>query len=251
MEQDSDPAFSGMLIGADALEWLEARHVWSGRPERCACKVLLARHLRECDARRALKLTDDAEAGRADRDDMPSRPMLARLKLARADIDLSCAEFEHAEQGIADALCAFTDVGDAAGCGDAWALVRALCNRVGNTLRLAPPGGRVVVTVQDPGWVEVAVGEAGPGLPAQARATPQSTPGAGLASNGRLGLTIVARVARQRTRTNRRSFHAGRHDQPVAMGIVLVRLCRHAAEPRPAIARSAQPPTGAPLRHHP
>jgi signal transduction histidine kinase len=77
------------------------------------------------------------------------------------------------------------------------ALLRALCNLIDNALRFTPCGGRVDVTVgRLDTCVEVSIADAGPGLPAGAQAVLCGARDGGAALPGRLGLAIVAEVAR-------------------------------------------------------
>ena len=100
------------------------------------------------------------EAGglRLDRSELPPAPLLAGLEeqfaeLARSrGVSLAC----HADPAIPQILA------------DRARLVQALSNLIDNALRLTPSGGTVTVeALPAPGYVEFAVRDTGPGIPAE------------------------------------------------------------------------------------
>jgi signal transduction histidine kinase len=100
------------------------------------------------------------EAGglQLDRSQLPLAPLLADLReqfgeLARSrGVELSC----HADPSVPQVLA------------DRRRLEQALSNLIDNALRLTPAGGAVTVEVRPaPGYVEFAVRDTGPGIPAE------------------------------------------------------------------------------------
>jgi signal transduction histidine kinase len=77
------------------------------------------------------------------------------------------------------------------------ALLRALCNLIDNALRVTLRGGRVTIDMQHGETsIEIGVADTGPGLPPAAQAALRGSHDGAAALRGRLGLAIVAEVAR-------------------------------------------------------
>jgi CHASE2 domain-containing sensor protein len=154
-------------------------------------------------ARSALALADDffhlAKAEAADRQRFADLDLLALVDEAADETWLAAKT-----KGIA--LSVDNQLGDDTGCqGDAGLLRRALVNLIGNAIKYSPPGSPVTISLRDasdePGWLEIAVADAGCGIPLEEQASLFSPfarlhqPGIPAQPGIGLGLVIVRTVA--------------------------------------------------------